>query len=434
MTVTIHAEGTKEGQHAKKLALFNSGMVPLERYKRDMHLIDRLKPQSLRIDLYMGDRDMEFGALVDGTAEHPAYHFERFDALLDLLKAHDVAPYISWCYNPLPLQPENGDFRSYPVSEGKYCEIMRTLSAHLKQKMGGALYYEEIYNEPDCEDVFFEGSYEQFLRLYALGCKAIREAGSTGLIGGPAEAFVLSPECVEKNIGAFLQFVEAKNLPLDFFSFHSYGYENKEYLTRTQQVLALLKQYRSGRPVQLHINELNVVPAPWTIGGTMLETTAMLPAVFTMLAELVNVPEITLVHWAQFLASGIDALGLVDVTGKLMPAFFAFEIFARMPACPLAVSAEDSVGCMASMDEKRLSAVFWNKTGQPLRFDARLADCPRRFGAADVFLLNEAFFAALDRCPQQPLEAAKTGSIPAAGEMSFALKPYDLVYLESNRT
>lgn len=35
----------------KKFALFNSGMVALEQYKRDAYLLDELRTDSLRIDI-----------------------------------------------------------------------------------------------------------------------------------------------------------------------------------------------------------------------------------------------------------------------------------------------------------------------------------------------------------------------------------------------
>ena len=38
----------------KKFAMFNSGLVPMLRYRRDKGLINELKPESLRIDLSIG--------------------------------------------------------------------------------------------------------------------------------------------------------------------------------------------------------------------------------------------------------------------------------------------------------------------------------------------------------------------------------------------
>lgn len=431
--IKINADSKKNNKLVKKIAFFNSGMVPLERYKRDFHLIDRLAPQSLRLDLYLGDRNMEFGSLVDGTIDDIIYYFDKFDELIYLFKEHRVVPYVSWCYIPLPLQPETGDFRSYPVNEGKYYEIIRELSAHLNILMQDNLYYEEIYNEADCEDVFFTGNFDQFLRLYQLGCKAVKDAGSTALIGGPAEAFVMSGETVTRNMRNFIKFVNDKKLPMDFFSFHSYGYENKEYLTRTQEVLALLKEYRGLDSVEIHINELNVVTSPWKIGETILESTKILPLIFTMIDEISEVPEITLVHWAQFLASGIDALGLVDVEGRLMPAFFVFEIFGRMPVSKIKVSKNyETAGCISSIDETRFSVVLWNNSSQQVEVSLEIKELPHVFKTGDLFVLDQSFFDLLHTSHQLSLDSAIRRKVNLTQFGYITLMPDEVVYIESN--
>lgn len=434
MENTINLEYTKSKNDLlkKKIGFFNSGMVPLERYERDMHLIKRLKPPSLRVDLFMGDRGMEFGDLVDGKPENIIYNYDKFDRFIGLLKRYEVAPYISWCYIPLPLQPADGDFRSYPTDEKKYFEIIKTLSSHLKNLMGDGLYYEEIYNEADCEDVFFRGTFGQFLRLYELGATAVKEAGSTALIGGPAEAYVMNSETVKQNMQDFLEFVNNINLPMDFFSFHSYGWEKKEYLNRTHEVLELLKRCGDMKSTELHINELNVVKAPWKLGETILETPEIIPLIFTMIDELSQIPEVTLIHWAQFLASGVDALGLVDVEGKLMPAFFAFEIFSRMPESRMETEENQNIGCLASADKKRLSAVLWNKsdTVQELKF--HMEKFPEEFAISDLYILDDKFWELHRQFPQLTLDAALREKIDTAAFLSIKLSPDDVIYIESN--
>ncbi len=101
----------------KKFAMFDSGLVPLSRYERDAHLFQRCKIPSLRIDLFIGDRSMELGNMADGTAENVEYHWNASDRLVEELQKNGVSPYYSWCYVPLPVQPEGGSFCS--VSTGK---------------------------------------------------------------------------------------------------------------------------------------------------------------------------------------------------------------------------------------------------------------------------------------------------------------------------
>lgn len=432
MDILVYADKKTGELLEKKISFFNSGMVPLERYERDMHLIDRLKPYSLRVDLYMGDRSMEFGDLVDGSMDKISYHFEKFDRFIKMLRAHNIVPYISWCYIPLPLQPADGDYRSYPIDESGYYEIIKRLSSHLKELMEDEPYYEEVYNEADCNDVFFTGTFEQYLRLYELGTRAIRDAGSTAMTGGPAEAFVLEPEKVRDNLRSFLENARKKALPLDFLSFHTYGYENGEYTARTRAVLELLKEYGTGNEIEVHINEINVVPAPWEIGKTILDDARILPLIFNLIDEYSKIPDVSMLHWAQLLESGIDALGVVDVNGGIKPAFFAFEIFGRMPLPRLWTTQEGPIRNLVSMDENRFSAVFWNAGSDREDLSVKIRNLPESFKTVDVFVLNRKFWERLKTQRQCPLEAAVERSVAVTDEINVSLEADEIIYLESN--
>ena len=414
----------------QKFVFFNSGLVPVAWYERDISLIDRVKPQSIRLDLFMGNRTTEFGNLVDGTLSHITYHFEKFDALIRLLLEHGIAPYISWCYNPLPLQSGQKDFRSFPVSLEKYYEVIRTLSAHLKSLVGNGLYYEEVYNEPDCFDVFFTEPYDQFLKLYEYGTKAIRDAGSTALVGGPAEAYVLPQAEAEQNMRQFLRFVTEKNLPLDFFSFHSYGYEKREYLTRCDQVQALLTEYGRIGKTELHLNELNAVPAPWDFGKTILETEKMVPLLFTMIEELLEKQALTLVHWAQLLSSGVDALSVIGKEGQLIPAFFVFELFRRMASCRLEAETGKAVGCLASADDDKLTIIIWNKTDRQQEIQVALDLGGKTPVQMSAYQLNHLFFQKLAQKPQLSLQEAAVSSSFLRERRPWRLDPCAVSFLE----
>ena len=148
----------------KKFAMFDSGLVPLSRYERDAHLFQRCKVPSLRIDLFIGDRSMVLGNMADGSAENVEYHWNASDRLVEDLQKNGVSPYYSWCYVPLPVQPEGGNFRSIPTDWGKYKEIMREFARHYREQ-GSPLGYQEIYNEPINPGAFFDGWVDEFNTL-----------------------------------------------------------------------------------------------------------------------------------------------------------------------------------------------------------------------------------------------------------------------------
>ncbi len=417
----------------KKFAMFDSGLVPLSRYERDAHLFQRCKIPSLRIDLFIGDRSMELGNMADGTAENVEYHWNASDRLVEELQKNGVSPYYSWCYVPLPVQPEGGSFRSVPTNWEKYKEIMREFARHYREQ-GSPLGYQEIYNEPINPGAFFDGWVDEFNTLYKYGVQGIKEGDPEALVGGSAEAFVLPAEECRENVGRFLSYVEQNDLPLDFFSFHSYGNKNKIYLTRLGLVREALSKNSRFKNAGIHINEFNTVPPPWPYKKTVLEQPALVPQILTAIQDLLEETDVELVHWAQFLESGVDALGLVDRLGRLLPGFFAFELYSRMPARRVAVDTPEEIGCMASCDENRFSALVWNRSDEAVPYTEALKGIPEKFESADVCIVDADFLELLQRDPQ--LRPKVRMRLPVVnGEVDFegfTLGVYDVVYIECN--
>ena len=140
----------------KKFAMFDSGLVPLERTCKDAALFQRCRISSLRMDLFIGERSMELGDMAEKTEGGIRYHWDKSDKLVKVLKDNRVTPYYSWCYVPLPVQPEGGSFRSIPTDWEKYREIMKNFAAHYRE-LDSPLGYQEIYNEPINPGAFFDG-------------------------------------------------------------------------------------------------------------------------------------------------------------------------------------------------------------------------------------------------------------------------------------
>ncbi len=57
------------------------------------------------------------------------------------------------------------------------------------------------------------------------------------------------------------------------------------------------------------MNEMNTVPPPWPYRKTILEQQDLLPQILTVIEDFLEETDVELVHWAQMLDSGVDALG-----------------------------------------------------------------------------------------------------------------------------
>ena len=133
-----------------KFAVYNSGLVPLERYERDSERFKEVGPASLRVDLAWGwppEWDAYRVQPVTGTAERLSFNF---DERATLLNAVGVSPYWSYCYMPRPLQLA-GDWRSVPTSVKAWGHVLGAFAAHYRAR-GIRVGYHEVYNEPDLID------------------------------------------------------------------------------------------------------------------------------------------------------------------------------------------------------------------------------------------------------------------------------------------
>ncbi len=412
----------------KKYAMFDSGLVPMERYRRDMYRFDAVALQSLRVDLFIGENGVAFGDLVSGDGDDIKYDFRELDELCRMLSDHGILPYMSWCYIPKPLQTED-DFRSGPSDLNKYAEILEHFAAHYKEQ-GIRLGYQEVYNEPDCFDVFFKGKYEDYIRMYEVGAPALRRGDPDAVVGGPSTAFVFNDRIQKENLTSFLASVLEKRLPLDFFSFHSYGFEEKVYCKRTKTVRELLGDEPYFKTTELHMNELNAVQGPWgyeTAGGRLLCDRRMLTLVFNAVRDLSEYTDLTLVHWAQLLDSGVDALGLVDKYGNVRPGYAAFEIYERMPVRRIRTGQYDGFDIMASADSNRISVLIWGVKTNGTEIGLCFSDVSFDDAVMSVYHLNEAFFEGYDGHLMPDSEAPLANT-----NIMHTLDTDDVLYIEIN--
>ena len=183
----------------------------------------------------------------------------------------------------------------------------------------------------------------------------------------------------------FLDFVERRDLPLDFFSFHVLNTGLPEgTLDNALKRLAQLRQDFGGRErfltTEIHINEYHPYAYGDTHGGGLADKHGLAARIFTDLQGLLGQTDLTLVHWAQFMGSlpGVsdEGMGLVDLEGHRKAAFHSFEIYARMPVDRRRVTALGGLGALASADAHRAALVLWNETGQDRQAAVSLAALP----------------------------------------------------------
>ena len=368
----------------KKFALYNSGIVPLKNYERDIRSIKDIDIESLRVDLFIGNERMPFGNIVTGTIDELKCDFTKLDELANMLDFNGVRPYWSWCYIPKPMQISN-DWRNGPNDLNVWREMFEQFSKHYKEL--GIPVYHEIYNEPDCGDIFFLGTWDDYLKIYKNAAQGLKKGDANALVGGPSTAFIEK----QAGIGKFLQMIIEESLPLDFFSFHSYGYETPNYLSRVEIARQELSKYSEFDTTEMHMNELNAISAPWLEGGNLDKTMAAV-RMLTAFEQLLEETDLTLVHWAQWLSSTVDGLGMIDKKGNLKATMHAYKFYNEMPLGRAYVAIEGGLHAMASSDDNITCLLLWNEEKVEKQIVINLENTPFDQGCIEIYKLDDQIY------------------------------------------
>lgn len=403
----------------KKVAMYNAGCIqPLTNYERDFDRIKELNADALRIDLSLGksggtagqylvgeDYDYKNYNSTTGTFEvvkdSLTYDFSQLDGIVDYMNQADVLPYMSWSYIPFPLQ-QDGKWNNLDTNITNWKEIWEETfyqyAKHYKDT-GVRIGYHEIYNEPDLEILkcwgVFDNTFDGFLSwddfclgsqcapgngvypdMYEYGAKGILRADPDATIGGPA--FALGEIGVESWVG-FLPRVLEKQLPLDFYSFHTYLDGNTWFMSdeeranggknEIEKVVDGLASDSYFIKSAIHINEYsylndkngssNGLNSPYNYYGGAWQT-------IDGLMEAINRSTIQWIYWAQFMEStgGYDPYGLIEhVGGNVKAPFNALKIYADMPVWRYdSYFAPDSDGLqsLVSSTDDKIGILLWN--------------------------------------------------------------------------
>ena len=421
-----------------KFGLFNSCLVPLTRLQRDIGLADSLHADTYRFDGGLGGgpypgTNSSPGCRyttqpVQGTASSLSYDFSEFDQLATVLRSHNIDPYWSYEYTPVPLQPAGGDYRSAPASLPAFTNVTQAFASHFKAK-GDEVRYGEIGNEPDLSNLFWTGSQSDYFNMFHAGSAGLRAGDPDVKVGGPA-AFGTD---LQNN---FLNYVSAQrasgNEPLDFLSFHRY--ETDPIPRATIMNNSLASAGNGFAQTELHYNEFNYVDPTGSSGtDNPVDHYAGAPNLLNEFSALIQHPEVTEVNWAQFEdadCTGCGRLGLVTTEGHVTPTYNAWKAYSMMPVDrrSLTIAGTTDIAGLASTDQHHSSMLMWNNSSTTANAPSvKLQNVPFPVGTVKVYRIDSTHASYYDLNTTEALVPTEThtnvntanwtwpGSLPSRG-------------------
>ena len=246
---------------------------------------------------------------------------------------------------------ERKHFVNPPPNAEKWAEIALHVVKHYNDGWADGFRYNiqywEIWNEPENQPAMWTGTDDEFFNLYQTTAKKIKRHYPHLKIGGPSvgggfeiaeNGWQVSPYVV-----SFLRFVKANEVPLDFFSWHTYTDEPRELVEKNRVIRKYLDD-NGFTSTEIHLNEWNYLPdkdwgpmlrkhngkerEKWyqQMGGS--EGAAFLLAV---LLEMQNEK----VDVCNFYKGDTGGFGLFTVDGTPKKNFFAMKAFRQLLATPL---------------------------------------------------------------------------------------------------
>lgn len=151
------------------------------------------------------------------------YCFFNIDSIFDFLLSIGMKPFIELGFMPTALASGATTCFYYranvtpPADYGEWEALIRALARHLVDRYGLAevrTWFFEVWNEPNLK-FFWDGTQEQYFKLYAHAARAIKSVDHQLQVGGPATS-------INAWIPDMLEFCRNSGLPLDFVSTHHY--------------------------------------------------------------------------------------------------------------------------------------------------------------------------------------------------------------------
>jgi xylan 1,4-beta-xylosidase len=234
------------------------GSIDVSHYYRELgvpyaRLHDPNWPHPREVDIPQIFRD--FDAYPDDPV---SYDFSRTDRYIQ--KILDTGAKIVY---RLGTSIEHWEPKYYvhpPADFQKWARVCVNVVKHYTEGWAGgmrdAVGHWEIWNEPDlANNNMWTGTFEEYLELYRVASSAIKSACPGVMVGGYAAAY---PTGELARVDQFLDYVREHDLPLDFFSWHTYASRPEQYVEAARVVRAALDA-RGFAGVETHLNEWNYI-------------------------------------------------------------------------------------------------------------------------------------------------------------------------------
>jgi hypothetical protein len=267
-----------------------------------------------------------------------SYRFGPTDKVIAAIRASGAEVYYrigrSW-----------GALADPPPDFDKYANIVRHIAMHYNQGWANGFHYQirywEFWNEPEG---FWGGTPEQFYSIYEKTARALKSLDPSLRVGGPAEA---SPHGPGPMGDGFLSYCAAHQVPLDFFSWHTYAFDSADPYDSVRlgkEIRENLDKY-GFRNAESILSEWNLSYDYTIQEAAELQSAHNAAFVGAVLTYFQDAP----IDHAHFYRGDAAWMGLFDLNGNYYKPAYVFKAMGQMLDTPvrLPLSGTDTFGFAA---------------------------------------------------------------------------------------
>ncbi|MEV0037451.1 glycoside hydrolase [Streptomyces sp. NPDC050804] len=308
-----------------------------------------------------------------------SFDFSGLDAVYDRFLATGLRPVVELSFMPRELasDPDYTVFGykalvSTPARWERWGDLCRELTVHLQERYGRdtvAGWEFEVWNEPNLE-VFWNGTQDDYHRLYEVAVRAVKGVDERIRVGGPSSA-------AAGWVGALLEYCQAHDVPVDFVSTHTYGNAPLDFRPMTRAFAAatggpepeILWTEWGVTPTHFHRVSDSVFAAPFVLRGMKSALSST-----DCLSYWVASDQFEELGWPPRLFHG--GFGLLTVGNLRKPRFWALYLLSRLAGgrIPVAVTGDGAEALVESIatcaeDRSTVDVLLWNGTLDQSKLD-----------------------------------------------------------------
>ena len=240
---TIHLDCTKTSGNIIPYAEINCGPLPIHYIEGGVDLTDQYQAigiNFIRTHDFYGPTDVS--NIFPNWSADPSLESSYDFSISDLYITAIINAGCRVFYRLGESASDNESLRQPPKNFSKWAEVCKHIVMHYNDGWNNGYHYNitywEIWNEPDLKG-FWNGTAEEYYRLYNITAKTLKAYNASLKIGGPCTSSINNSNYT---IG-FLEYVAENDIPLDFFSWHMYTSYPHELYDASRYIRNILDEY-----------------------------------------------------------------------------------------------------------------------------------------------------------------------------------------------